>query len=245
LKSESDRRDLLSWQPEVLVVVAYGLLVPPAVLTLPRLGCVNIHPSMLPRWRGAAPIQRAVLAGDAETGICIMQMEAGLDTGPLLLTRTTPIGASETAGALHDRLASLGALLLLEALDGLALGRLVPRDQATLGVTYAAKIEKSEARIDWTRSAQAIDQQIRAFNPSPIAETSLLGESLRIFSAQVADLASSGEPGTVIEVRQDSVVVQCGQGRLALLGVQRPGRRVVAAKDLAHSRPLLGERLGL
>jgi methionyl-tRNA formyltransferase len=245
LKGESDRLELLSWQPEVLVVVAYGLLVPAAVLAMPRLGCVNIHPSLLPRWRGAAPIQRAVLAGDPETGVCIMQMDAGLDTGPVLLERRTPIGVSETAGALHDRLAGLGAELLLAALDGLALGTLTPHSQAVEGVTYAAKIEKAEGRIDWTRSAQEIDQQIRAFNPAPVAETSLVGETLRIFEARVADVAGSGTPGAVVKGDGDSVLVQCGQGRLALLRVQRPGRRVVAATDLVHSLPLRGERLGL
>jgi methionyl-tRNA formyltransferase len=251
LKAAADRQDLLSWAPDVLVVVAYGLLLPDAVLGMPRLGCVNIHPSVLPRWRGAAPIQRALLAGDVETGVTIMQMDAGLDTGPMLLMRRTPIAAAETAGALHDRLAQLGGALLLEALDGLAQGTLAPQPQPAEGVCYAAKIDKSEGRIDWSCPAQAIDRQVRAFNPWPVAETRLPaaeagqeGEPLRVHAARVAADGGSGTPGTVVEVAAAAVIVQCGSGRLALLSVQRSGRRVVAATDLANSLPLLGERLG-
>lgn len=251
LKGEADRQALQSWQPDVLVVVAYGLLLPAAVLGMPRLGCVNIHPSLLPRWRGAAPIQRALLAGDEETGVTIMRMDAGLDTGPMLLVRRTPIGATETAGALHDRLAQLGATLLLDALDGLAQGTLVPQPQPAEGVVYAAKIDKSEAAIDWTRSAEEIDRQVRAFNPWPIAETRLPGaqtgegEVLRVHSARIEARGAAGAaPGTLVEVAADAVIVECGTGRLGLLTVQRPGKRVVAAIDLAHSLPLLGLRLG-
>lgn len=245
LRTEAERQDLVAWQPDVLVVVAYGMLLPAPVLALPPTGCVNIHPSLLPRWRGAAPIQRAILAGDQETGVTIMQMDAGLDTGPVLLTQTTPIGPTETAGVLHDRLATQGAALLLSVLDGLGAGTLVPHPQAGEGVTYAPRIDKSEGRIDWARPVQEIDRRIRAFNPWPIAETRLQGEQLRIFSARVADTAGSGLPGTIMDVTPDRVLVQCGQGQLALLTVQRPGRRPVPASELAHAVPLLGERLGL
>jgi len=244
LRSDADRHELASWQCDVLVVVAYGLLLPPAVLTLPALGCVNIHPSLLPRWRGAAPIQRAVLAGDAETCVSIMLVDAGLDTGPVLLQRATPLGPEETAGALHDRLASLGAQALLTALEGLGQHTLVPRPQATTGVTYAAKIDKSEALIDWTRPAEDIARQIRAFNPIPVAETRAQAEQLRIFAARVEPGSQAAPPGTVLEVAADSVLVQCGHDRLALLAVQRPGRRVVGAGELARSLPLVGQRLG-
>jgi methionyl-tRNA formyltransferase len=244
LKSESDRSALISWAPDVLVVAAYGLLLPRPVLELPRLGCVNIHPSLLPRWRGAAPIQRTVLAGDAETGVTIMQMDAGLDTGPVLLERVIRMEPSETAGSLQERLAHLGAEALLEALEGLATGSLASQPQAAEGVSYAAKIQKSEARIDWGRPAEEIERQVRAFNPWPIAETRFKGEQLRIFAAQIAAGAGQAGPGTVVEVASGSIVVQCGRGRLGLLQVQRPGRKVVAATDLIHSVPLLGERLG-
>lgn len=244
-QSEAERQDLTSWHPDVLAVAAYGLLLPAAVLELPPLGCVNIHPSLLPRWRGAAPIPRAVLEGDHETGVTIMQMDAGLDTGPVLLQRATPIGPAETAGELHNRLAELGAVLLLAALDGLEQGTLVPHPQSTEGVTYAAKIEKWAGRIDWNRDVEEIDRVVKAFNPWPVAETQLQGEQLRIFTARIEDTSGSGLPGTVMDVTHDRVLVQCGRGQLALLTVQRPGRRVMAAAELAHSVPLLGERLGV
>jgi methionyl-tRNA formyltransferase len=243
LSSEAERAAVAAWEPDVLVVVAYGLLVPPAVLGLPRLGCVNIHPSLLPRWRGAAPIQRTVMAGDPETGITIMLMDEGLDTGPILLQERTPLSPEETSGALHERLGLLGAAVLLKALDGLAEGTVTPRPQPTLGVTYASKLEKSEARIDWSRSALEICRQVHALNPWPVAETQLQGEQLRIFDARVEPGVATAEHGTIIAADRD-VVVQCGEGHLALLSVQRPGRRVVTAAELARSRALAGERLG-
>ena len=172
--------ELTAWRPEVLVVVAYGLILPRPVLGLPRLGCVNIHGSLLPRWRGAAPVQRALLAGDAVTGVTIMQMDAGLDTGPVLLQRSVPIGAHATSGELHAELATLGAAALLEALGALASGRAQPRPQSAAGVTYAAKIAKSEALIDWSADAVQIERQVRAFNPWPVAETRFAGEQLRV-----------------------------------------------------------------
>jgi methionyl-tRNA formyltransferase len=243
LSSEAERAAVVAWEPDVLVVVAYGLLVPPAVLGLPRLGCVNIHPSLLPRWRGAAPIQRTVMAGDRETGITIMLMDEGLDTGPILLQERTALSPEETSGALHERLGPLGAAVLLKALDGLSEGTLTPHPQPSFGVTYASKLEKAEARIDWSRSALEISRQVHALNPWPVAETQLQGEQLRIFDARVEPGAVTAAPGTVIAIDPD-VVVQCGEGCLALLSVQRPGRRVVTAAELARSRVLAGERLG-
>lgn len=244
LSTPQQQAALRGWEPDVLVVVAYGLLLPPSVLALPRLGCVNVHPSLLPRWRGAAPIQRTVLAGDPETGISLMQMDAGLDTGPVLLQERTPLSPEESAGALHDRLAAHGAQTLLRALEGLAQGTLHPVPQPEEGVTYAAKLEKSESCIDWTRPATALLRQVRGLNPWPVAETGLLGEPLKIFDAQVVpDAGERAQPGEIVAVK-DSILVQCAQDRLALREVQRPGRRRMAAKELAHSLPLLGQRLG-
>ena len=183
LKDEGGRAELAAWRPDVLVVVAYGLILPRDVLSLPRLGCLNIHASLLPRWRGAAPIQRAILAGDASTGVTIMLMDAGLDTGPMLLRKEVPIAPTDTGGSLHDRLAGVGASAILEVLDGHAQGTLRAVPQPAEGVTYAAKIDKAEALIDWGQDAARIGRQVRAFNPWPIAETRLDGEQLRVYEA--------------------------------------------------------------
>jgi methionyl-tRNA formyltransferase len=245
LRSEAGRADLVSWNPDVLVVVAYGLILPPAVLQLPRLGCVNIHASLLPRWRGAAPIQRAILAGDSETGVSIMRMEAGLDTGPVYLEKRVVISPADTAGSLHDRLAAEGASALVRVLDDLEADRGNLTPQAANGVTYAAKIEKSEAMIDWRESAVAVDRKVRAFNPWPVAETRLHGEQLRIFRAVVEETpAKAHVPGTIVAVRHDSILVACAEGCLSVTEVQRPGRKPVAVRDLANSMDLLGQRLG-
>jgi methionyl-tRNA formyltransferase len=258
LASAEDRALLEAWRPEALVVVAYGLILPREVLALPPLGCLNIHASLLPRWRGAAPIERAILAGDAETGVTIMQMDPGLDTGPVLLKRRLAISSSHSAGTLRDELSRLGAAALLEALEELTHGTLKPTPQPAEGVTYAAKIAKSEARIDWWRDALEIERQIRAFNPWPVAETALDGQPLRIFQGRAErpgedlQLASnerknpskSHEPGAIVAVLDDFVLVQCGQGRLRVLEVQRPGRRRVSARDYAHGMSLPGRRLG-
>ncbi len=247
LKDESSRADLAGWRPDALVVVAYGLILPQQVLDLPELGCLNIHASLLPRWRGAAPIQRAVLAGDRETGITIMRMNAGLDTGPILLQETVPLTAADTAGSLHKSLAERGARLLLEALAGLESATLQPMPQSTQGVTYAAKIEKSEAAIDWTRSAAEIDRQVRAFNLWPIADTQLDGEQLRIHAASVAfegPSAGYAVPGTISVTDGGEVIVACGTGALRLLEVQRPGKRAIPAREWAHTSHLAGRRLG-
>ncbi len=248
LKTADGRAALESWAPHALVVVAYGLLLPPEVLRLPRHGCLNVHASLLPRWRGAAPIQRAILAGDAQSGVSVMQMDAGLDTGPVLLRQPYVLAPAETGGSLHDVLAGLGAQAILETLRAVAAGTLQAQAQPAEGVTYAAKVEKSEARIDWSTAATAIERQVRAFNPWPVAETTLAGEQLRIYSAHaVANDASSGakrhENGTILAVRDDFVLVRCGQGLLAVTEVQVPGRRPVAARDFSHSRELPGQRL--
>lgn len=248
LKTEEGRAPLVAWNPDVLVVVAYGLILPPVALALPRLGCVNIHASLLPRWRGAAPIQRAILAGDAETGVTIMQMEAGLDTGPMLLKRTIPIEPEDSGGSLHDRLADLGANAVLEALDRLANGTAVPEPQPEDGVTYAAKLEKAEARIDWTARASEIERKVRAFNPWPIAEARYEGEQLRVLraKAEMEDSTRLGgqPPGTILSASERCVLVQCGMGRLAIFEVQRPGKRPVSARDFANTAPLVGRQLG-
>jgi methionyl-tRNA formyltransferase len=251
LKSAAGRAPLEAWRPQVLVVVAYGLILPPEVLTLPPLGCINLHASLLPRWRGAAPIQRAILAGDTETGVTIMQMDSGLDTGPVLLQRRLAIAASHTSGSLGNALSTLGASALLEALEGLAAGTLKASPQPLEGVTYAPRIEKAEARIDWSRDALEIERQVRAFNPWPVAETVLDGEPLRILAAQGESLAAqpgtsdkSDDHGVIIGVQDDFMRVRCGCGCLRVTQVQRPGRRPVAVRDYSHSVALTGRRLG-
>jgi methionyl-tRNA formyltransferase len=258
LKSEAALEALAAWRPEVLIVVAYGLLLPREVLILPRFGCVNIHASLLPRWRGAAPIERAILAGDAETGVSIMQMDAGLDTGPLLLQRRLGIRSDHTGGSLRGELAALGAEALLEALSALAAGTLRPAAQSEAGVTYAPRIQKAEARIDWTRDALEIERQVRAFNPWPVAETTLDGEQLRIFAAEVvpavpqSSAASANvhekrpnftDPGVIVEIHEETMVIRCGHGYLGVTRVQRPGRRPVSVRDYSHGLTLAGRRL--
>jgi methionyl-tRNA formyltransferase len=244
LKTEEGRATLVAWQPDLIVVVAYGLLLPKSVLQLPRLGCLNIHGSLLPRWRGAAPIHRALLAGDTQTGVTIMQLDEGLDTGPTLLERSRPIGAHETAGELHDALAQMGAAALIEAIDGLAAGTLKPRPQPAEGATYAPKIDKSEARIDWHLPAIEIDRKVRAFNPWPIAETTLGGETVRVWRAQVADDSIvAGAPGTLLDAGSEGLRVACGRGVLAIRELQRAGKKPVSARDFANAVRLDGQRL--
>ena len=235
---------LASLQPDVMVVVAYGLILPAAVLAIPRLGCLNIHASLLPRWRGAAPIQRAIEAGDARTGITIMQMDAGLDTGPMLLETTTSIEPTDTGATLHDRLAPLGAAALLETLDGLLDGSAKPRPQPEAGATYASKLRKDEALIDWTKPAAAIDRQVRAFNPWPVAETRWNGQQLRIWQAMALPGEAAEQPGTVLGGDGNGIRVATGEGVIALLRIQLAGRRAVSAAEFINAHRVDGAVLG-
>jgi methionyl-tRNA formyltransferase len=230
--------------PDLMVVVAYGLILPQAVLDVPRLGCLNIHASLLPRWRGAAPIQRAILAGDTLTGVTIMKMDAGLDTGPMLLERPVAIGADETAGHLHDRLSAVGAEAIVAAIDSWLAGRITPVAQPVEGATYAAKIRKEEAAIDWTQPAVAIARQVRAFNPWPVAETRWQGQQLRIWEARALEAASTVTPGEVVEAGSGRLAVATGAGRLLLERLQLAGRGVLTAAEFLNANKLLGARLG-
>jgi methionyl-tRNA formyltransferase len=232
-------------QVDVLVVVAYGLILPAAALGLPVLGCLNIHASLLPRWRGAAPIQRALLAGDAVSGVTIMRMEAGLDTGPMLLSRSIPIEGRDNAKSLHDKLADLGALLIEEALQSLRGGALPEVAQPLAGVTYAAKIDKAEAPIQWGRHAEEISRQVRAFNPWPMAETGLEGKQLRIWAAEPIDapaLRGSGPPGSVLTATSEGIDVVCGTGILRILKLQLAGRKPLPAGEFLRGQRLDGTR---
>jgi methionyl-tRNA formyltransferase len=247
LKPAEAASHLRELAPDAMVVVAYGLLLPPAVLAAPRLGCVNIHASLLPRWRGAAPIQRAILAGDRETGITIMQMDAGLDTGPILSARALPIAADETGGSLHDKLAALGADAVVATLDGLASGSIVARPQPATGATYAAKIDKSEAVIDWRQPAAQISALVRAFNPWPVAQTTLQGQTLRIWLAHAIDRDTGAAPAEIVRADGGELVVATGAGALGVTALQLPGRRVTSAADFLHAwrgATLVGQRLG-
>lgn len=223
LKSDQALKELQALNADVMVVAAYGLLLPADILTTPRYGCLNIHASLLPRWRGAAPIQRAILAGDKETGITIMKMDEGLDTGDMLLKMSCPIGAQDTAAVLHDRLAALGAEAIVEALTHL--DQLMPEPQDNTQATYASKLIKQEAVIDWTDSAENIDRQIRAFNPWPVAQTDIEGQTLRIWSAQALSTEVDTEPGTVLEASKKGIDIACGNGMLRLTRLQPAGSK--------------------
>jgi methionyl-tRNA formyltransferase len=234
LRDPAAQAELAALQPDLMVVVAYGLILPQVVLDIPRLGCINSHASLLPRWRGAAPIQRAVEAGDAESGVTVMQMEAGLDTGPMLLKVSTPIGAQDTGGTLHDRLAELGARAIVEAVDGLEAGTLKGETQDDALACYAHKLSKDEARLDWNRPAVELERQIRALHPWPICHSSLSGEAVKVHAAQLAD--GTGVPGTILDAGKDGVRVACGQGALLLTRLQLPGGKPLAFSDLYNSR---------
>ncbi len=248
LREPSAREALAAARPDVLVVAAYGLILPAEVLALPRLGCVNIHASLLPRWRGAAPIQRAIVAGDVETGITIMQMDEGLDTGPTLMQRGVAIRADDTGGSVHDRLAALGAVMVVEALDALAAGHARPVRQPAEGVTYAHKITRGDAVIDWSRSASEIADTIRAFDPAPGATACLEAdppEVVKIWRARVIDLADPGlavardaSPGDVLAASGGRLVVACRAGALEVLELQRPGGRRLSAAEFLRGRHL-------
>ncbi len=230
---------------DALVVVAYGMILPAAALAIPRLGCFNIHASLLPRWRGAAPIQRALLAGDERTGVTIMRMEPTLDTGPLLAVRATAVTPRDTAGALHDRLALLGADLLVETLDVLAGGTVPEQPQPPSGITYAEKISKAEALIDWRAAAAHVERQIRAFNPWPVAETSWDGVQLRVWEAELEPGArTAAAPGTVIAESDQGIDVACGGAALRLLRLQLAGRKPLPAREFRRARRLAGASFG-
>ena len=223
--------------PDLIVVVAYGLILPRSILAIPRHGCWNVHASLLPRWRGAAPIQRAIEAGDTETGVCLMQMEAGLDTGPVMLSQQTPIGAEETGGQLHDRLAEMGAQVLADGLGLLRAGmRPQARAQPAEGVTYAHKLEKSEAQLDWSQPAEALARKVRAFEPWPVAEAVVAGERLRIHGAVPLGLAQTSAPGTLLTATRQGLDIACAQGALRLRVIQRDGGKAITAADYLNAR---------
>jgi len=241
LRAEAQAQ-LRTLAPEVIVVVAYGLILPQAVLDIPPHGCLNIHASLLPRWRGAAPIQRAIEAGDRETGITIMRMDAGLDTGPMLLREALPIGAQATAGELHDALSALGARLIVQALDDLARGAARETLQPADGVTYAKKISKDEARLDWSRDAAALARAVRAYNPAPVAWGELDGERVRIWKASAVDETASEPPGTILRGRARGINVATGRGILVIDELQWPGGKPLGWQQAAAGRSLAGRR---
>jgi methionyl-tRNA formyltransferase len=238
---------LAALMPDVMVVVAYGLLLPPTILTIPRYGCINVHASLLPRWRGAAPIARAIEAGDSETGITIMQMEAGLDSGPILLQRHTAVSCSDTTATLEARLGQLGADALLVALAGLAQNRLTPQPQDAAHACYAPKLQKHEAVIDWSRPALQLHRKIRAFNPRPVATSTWRGTNLRLWDVGPLTGASGSAqpPGTVVGLDANGVRVQTGGGVLSLTRLQVAGGRVLTAREFLNGTRLrLGDRFG-
>jgi len=242
--AQAVRTALQTAAPEAMVVAAYGLLLPPWLLALPRRGCLNIHASLLPRWRGAAPIQRAIEAGDTETGVSIMQMDAGLDTGDVWLARTLPITPDDTSASLHDRLAVLGARALLEVLDRLDRNELDAVPQPTAGVTYAHKIDKQEAALDWRVEATQLERRVRAFDPFPGATLCDRGHTLKVWRAAVRNAA--GAPGEILSTLPGPLMVACGGGALELLELQRPGgRRQPAGACFPGGAPALGQRLAL
>jgi len=230
LRGETEQAAFAAMAADIAVVVAYGLILPQPILDAPRHGCLNIHASLLPRWRGAAPIHRAIMAGDSETGVCIMQMEAGLDTGPVLLREETPIGGTETAGQLHDRLSQIGARLIVQAL--VRLGDLAPVPQPDAGVTYADKIDKAEAAIDWTRPAIEVDRQIRGLSPFPGAWVQIGGERVKLLASRLAD--GAGQPGQVLA----GFTIACGSGAVEVLTAQRQGKRAMMADEFLRGTSL-------
>ncbi|HAF45299.1 MAG: methionyl-tRNA formyltransferase [Sideroxydans sp. GWF2_59_14] len=244
LKNEETQQELAAFGAELMVVAAYGLILPKAVLQLPRYGCLNIHASLLPRWRGAAPIQRAILAGDAETGITIMQMDEGLDTGAMLLKTACPITAEDTAETLHDKLAGMGAQAIVTTLRELEKGKLHPQIQDSEKATYAAKLSKAEAQLDWTRSAAELERAVRGYFPFPIAYTQFGETPIKILKAAIGE-GSSAIPGTVLAVDKETIHVACGNGALALKVLQKPGGKALPVAQFVQGFPLkVGDRLG-
>ncbi len=235
LKEAAEQDRLAALQPDLMIVAAYGLLLPAEVLTIPRLGCLNIHASLLPRWRGAAPIQRAILAGDNETGITIMQMDAGLDTGDMLLKLQCPITPDDTGGTLHDKLAELGGKAIVQALTNYP--DLVPEHQDDHQATYARKLDKNEAAIDWQKPAEQLAREVRAFNPWPVSHTTLGGKILRIWQAATTSHSSDAAPGTVLVIDKQGIEIACGSGTLRLLQIQPPGSKAMTVAAFLNGRP--------
>jgi methionyl-tRNA formyltransferase len=247
LRTDAEAEALRSLAPDAMIVIAYGLILPRSILTIPRLGCINVHASLLPRWRGAAPIQRAIEAGDARTGVTIMQMAEGLDTGPILASHETPIEAHDTAATLHDRLGALGASLLAETLAKLEHGAVSPQPQDNTCATYAAKLKKDEAHLDWTADARLVARRVRAFNPWPVAQTMLNGQILRLWEASAEDSpeTATDTPGTVLSADTNGIRVRCGHGALRITRLQIEGGRALDAAAFLNGRPLpAGTQLG-
>jgi methionyl-tRNA formyltransferase len=247
LKDADAQQELATLEPDLMIVAAYGLLLPRVVLDTPRLGCINVHASLLPRWRGAAPIHRALLAGDSETGITIMQMDVGLDTGDMLLKATCPILSDDNSGVLHDRLAALGASTLLQSLTLMQEGSIRPEAQDNDQACYAHKLEKQEGNIDWKLSADYLARQVRGLSPWPVAFTQLAGTTLRIWQAESLQDQSDAAPGTVIAADKDGISIACGQGVLRITRLQLPGGTPLNSADIMNSRRdtfSLGTRLG-
>ncbi len=234
LRSDDAQQELAAFNADLMVVVAYGLILPQAILDTPRLGCINSHASLLPRWRGAAPIQRAIEAGDTESGVTVMQMEAGLDTGPMLLKAVTPISPQDTGGSLHDRLAELGPPAVLETVEHLLAGTARPETQNDERANYAHKLSRDSALIDWSRPAIEIERAIRAFNPWPVCHSSLQGQSVKVHAAQLAE--GQGTPGSILAADRDGLLVACGAGALLLTRLQLPNARAMDFADLYNGR---------
>ncbi len=244
LKTQAPLTWLEALAPDVMVVIAYGLILPPQVLAIPRLGCINVHASLLPRWRGAAPIQRAIIAGDEHTGVTIMQMDEGLDTGDILAQESCPIGTTDTAAVLHDRLAALGASLLLETLDRLEQGVVSAQPQDDAQACYADKITKAEAEIDWHDSAENIDRKIRAFNPVPVAWTRWQHRVIRIWQAVPVPCDQAQPPGTVVQADKKGLIVAAGEQGLRIERLQMQGRKAVDAAAFSNAYAVAGQRFG-
>lgn len=244
LKTPEAQAELEALQADVMIVVAYGLILPKAVLDMPKYGCLNIHASILPRWRGAAPIQRAIQMGDAETGVTIMQMDVGLDTGDMLTILKTPIKPEDTAQTLHDRLSALGCDAMMTTLSNLQTDQLSPVKQDERQVTYAEKLNKAEAELDWQASAQTLARQVQAFNPWPVAFTQYQGQPLRIWQAEVGHASTQKSPGLVISVSKAGMEVATGKGSLLIKQVQPSGKKAMPAYDFAQARQLTGQTLG-
>lgn len=245
LRDEAAQQELATFNADLMVVVAYGLILPQVVLDTPRLGCINSHASLLPRWRGAAPIQRAIEAGDTETGVTVMQMEAGLDTGPMLLKTVTPISATDTGGSLHDRLAELGPPAVLDSIELLLSGQAQPKIQDDALANYAHKLSKNCSLIDWNRPAVEIERAIRAFSPWPVSHSLLQGQSLKVHAATLAE--GSGTPGSILHADRHGLLVACGEGALLLTRLQLPNARAMDFADLFNGRAELfatGQVLG-